>query len=218
MQQAKRLERRLLSCPAGTSPFRRAPRIQFDVIEPDSGSSSDDEWDTEDLYRQDPYVTFARNVVRDVLRLRVFSEPELTTLFDYAIKNAPRDLHRHVLEKLVNDVKREVQRGGPAQHDTAHSVHRVGSSYQYGADPSSNTVRDRPRGLDSEDPYERFAYDVVSKVVHQRVRGDEQLIGLCEEMIVRHLDTLDKDRMLSICVNIKRELRSRPLAEVPREV
>lgn len=68
-----------------------------------------------------------------------------------------------------------------------------------------------PAEIDKQNPYEIFAYQVVSEIVAKKIVSDEELLDLFESKVTEHADVLEFERMLEIVANIKREINTKPL-------
>jgi len=145
----------------------------------------------------DPYGDFTRHVVNTIIRYRIYRDHDLIDLFEAAMDDFP-ELDRRRLQRIADGIHRQL-----------HSDRRIvyeGTSIRPVTTAEPASAAERPASLEKLDPYELFAYDVVEKIVDQRLFEDDELLELFEQETAAHRETLDHQKMMKILRNIKQEL------------
>jgi len=142
----------------------------------------------------DPYGEFTRHVVSTIIRYRIYLDEDLDGLMEAAMNDFGH-LERRRLKNIVVDIRRQLR-----------EEPRLGSPQVVDAESPETSPKADPGGFDMGDPYERFAGQLVQKIIGERIFQDEELIQLFESEFESNCQELDRRKCLDIVSNIKKEL------------
>jgi len=186
-------------------------------VPPEIPVEPEPEVEIKDLASEDPYGAFTKHVVHTIIRYRIYLDHDLQALFESAYLDFGH-LERRRLQRITADINKQMRDRPKFEQFRREGGLDVGAggAQDSGASLSSTQLRETqvdpyqeayPESLNTEDPYEVFAYEMVEKIVRERLYSEEELLFLFDKEIASRQGTvLDYHKMLKVVANIKKEL------------